>query len=153
MVVSPAPRASARTLRVHDSDPHNSCGQERIRRRDLAGDPVVRRCRAGKPSSIGPEFSRFATPAPLCEPPTPALIGRLAAELERRPPVATGGGPCPILFGGALPEAELVDILGRIGFDDVRVAERFDAFAGTSKEGTTRRFGVAGINVFAQRRS
>jgi len=34
-VVSPAPRAWARLLRVNDSDPHNSCGQEGIWRRDL----------------------------------------------------------------------------------------------------------------------
>jgi hypothetical protein len=35
IVFSPAPRASARTLRVNVSDPHNSRGQEEISRRDL----------------------------------------------------------------------------------------------------------------------
>jgi len=39
-VVSPSPRARARLLRVVGSDPHNSCGQEGIWRRDLGGGPV-----------------------------------------------------------------------------------------------------------------
>jgi len=52
---------------------------------------------------------------------------------------------------GALPEAELIDVLGRLGFTGVRMMERFDCFRGTSKEGTARRYGVMGVNVLARK--
>jgi hypothetical protein len=42
-----------------------------------------------------------------------------------------------------------MDVLRRIGFVDVAVRERFDAFRGTTKESTARKFGVIGMNVFA----
>ena len=54
-------------------------------------------------------------------------------------------------MGGALPEAELVATLEEIGFIDVAVVDRIDCFAGTSKEGVTRKFGVIGANVFARK--
>ena len=37
------------------------------------------------------------------------------------------------------------------GFTDVRITERFDCFAGTSKEKTARRYGVMGVNLSATR--
>jgi len=39
--------------------------------------------------------------------------------------------------------------LAAVGFERVRVVARFDPFAGTSKEGTARKFGVRGVNVEA----
>jgi hypothetical protein len=44
---------------------------------------------------------------------------------------------------------ELIDVLGAVGFTDVRVTESFDPFLGTSKEKTARHFGVQGVNVAA----
>ena len=43
-------------------------------------------------------------------------------------------------------------LLARTGFDPVAVAERFDPFGGTSKEGVARKYGVVGINVHANKR-
>lgn len=43
-------------------------------------------------------------------------------------------------------------MLTGIGFEEVRVVERFDSFRGTSKERIARKFGVMGINVFARKR-
>jgi hypothetical protein len=37
------------------------------------------------------------------------------------------------------------------GFSNVAITERFDCFAGTSKEKTARRYGVMGVNVSAHR--
>jgi hypothetical protein len=37
------------------------------------------------------------------------------------------------------------------GFSDVRITERFDCFAATSKEKTARRYGVIGANLSAIR--
>jgi hypothetical protein len=45
----------------------------------------------------------------------------------------------------------LTDVLGSIGFVDVAVRERFDSFRGTTKENVARKFGVAGVNVFARK--
>ena len=46
----------------------------------------------------------------------------------------------------------MVEVLNRIGFHlNVELRERFDPFRGTSKEGTARKFGVMGVNVFAQK--
>jgi hypothetical protein len=38
-----------------------------------------------------------------------------------------------------------------VGFVDVAVVQRFDCFAGTSKEGVARKFGVTGVNVLARK--
>jgi hypothetical protein len=35
------------------------------------------------------------------------------------------------------------------GFSPVEVRDRFDCFAGTSKERTARKYGVIGVNVLA----
>jgi hypothetical protein len=40
-------------------------------------------------------------------------------------------------------------VLKRAGFEAVRVIERFDCFAGTSKEKVARKYGVRGANVVA----
>jgi hypothetical protein len=42
-------------------------------------------------------------------------------------------------------------VLGRVGFADVRVVERFDCFQGTTKERTARKYGVIGVNVYARK--
>ena len=44
-----------------------------------------------------------------------------------------------------------MEVIGRAGFDAVKVRARFDAFGGTSKERVARKFGVQGANVFAVR--
>jgi hypothetical protein len=36
-----------------------------------------------------------------------------------------------------------------VGFERVRIVERFDPFGGTSKEATARKFGVRGVNIEA----
>ena len=41
--------------------------------------------------------------------------------------------------------------LGRVGFVDVALVQRFDAFLGASKESTARKFGVRGVNVVARK--
>jgi hypothetical protein len=46
---------------------------------------------------------------------------------------------------------ELIDVLGRVGFRDVELRERFDAFRGTSKERIARKYEVLGVNVFARK--
>jgi hypothetical protein len=38
-----------------------------------------------------------------------------------------------------------------LGFEDVRVAARFDCFRGTKKENIARKYGVRGANVFARK--
>jgi hypothetical protein len=45
----------------------------------------------------------------------------------------------------------MIEVLGRVGFVDVELRERFDAFRGTSKEEIARKFGVMGVNVFAKK--
>jgi hypothetical protein len=42
-------------------------------------------------------------------------------------------------------------LLVHLGFDDVAVKERFDCFRGTSKERVARKYGVAGVNVYARK--
>jgi hypothetical protein len=42
-------------------------------------------------------------------------------------------------------------VLGQAGFRGVEVRERFDSFRGTSKERIARKYGVVGVNVFAQK--
>ena len=44
-----------------------------------------------------------------------------------------------------------MSFLRYLGFDDVRVAARFDCFRGTKKESTARKYGVLGANVFARK--
>ena len=45
----------------------------------------------------------------------------------------------------------MIEVLGRVGFVDVALRERFDPFRGTSKESIARKFGVVGVNVFARK--
>ena len=40
-------------------------------------------------------------------------------------------------------------LLAQIGFQGVVAKEHFDCFRGTSKEGVARKYGVAGVNVYA----
>jgi hypothetical protein len=42
-------------------------------------------------------------------------------------------------------------LLGRLGFEDAAVTQRFDCFRGTSKERVALKYGVAGVNVYARR--
>lgn len=42
-------------------------------------------------------------------------------------------------------------MLGQVGFRGVEVRERFDTFRGTSKERIARKYGVVGVNVYAQK--
>ncbi len=42
-------------------------------------------------------------------------------------------------------------VLGQVGFRGVEVRERFDTFRGTSKERIARKYGVVGVNVYAQK--
>jgi len=37
------------------------------------------------------------------------------------------------------------------GFTEARITAQFDCFAGTTKEGTARKYGVKGVNVFARK--
>ena len=46
---------------------------------------------------------------------------------------------------------ELIEVLARVGFSDVELRDKFDAFRGTSKERVARKYGVLGVNVFAQK--
>ena len=45
----------------------------------------------------------------------------------------------------------MVQAFVSLGFEDVRVTHEFDPFAKTSKEAVARRFGVAGVNLFARK--
>ena len=40
-------------------------------------------------------------------------------------------------------------MLRQAGFPVVEIRERFDCFAGSSKERTARKYGVMGVNVYA----
>jgi hypothetical protein len=44
-----------------------------------------------------------------------------------------------------------VDAFASAGFEDVRLVDRFDCFAGTTKERMARRHGVIGVNLSAIR--
>lgn len=46
---------------------------------------------------------------------------------------------------------ELLEVLPVIGFREVELRERFDAFRGTSKERLARKYDVMGVNVFARK--
>lgn len=46
---------------------------------------------------------------------------------------------------------ELLEVLPAIGFSEVELRERFDAFRGTSKERLARKYDVMGVNVFARK--
>ena len=54
-------------------------------------------------------------------------------------------------IAGALPEAELIAAFATRGFGDVRIVARYDCFAGTSKQGTARKYGVVGVTLVACR--
>jgi hypothetical protein len=45
----------------------------------------------------------------------------------------------------------MVDVLNRLGFEDVRIVERFDCFRATTKEATARKYGVHGANIFGRK--
>jgi hypothetical protein len=42
-------------------------------------------------------------------------------------------------------------VFASAGFTRPRIVQRFDCFAGTSKERTARKYGVVGVNVTATR--
>jgi hypothetical protein len=44
-------------------------------------------------------------------------------------------------------------VFSAAGFADVAITQRFDCFAGTTKERTARRYGVMGVNLSAVRSS
>lgn len=44
-----------------------------------------------------------------------------------------------------------MEILRGTGFQDVEFRERFDPFRATTKESVARKFGVIGVNVYAQK--
>lgn len=55
-------------------------------------------------------------------------------------------------MGGALPEAELIEVTTRVGLVDARITEQFDCYAGTSaKEKLSRDLEVHGVNLFARK--
>jgi hypothetical protein len=41
--------------------------------------------------------------------------------------------------------------LAEIGFQSVRLTERFDCFRGSSKERVARKYGVTGVNIHAHK--
>ena len=45
----------------------------------------------------------------------------------------------------------MIELFQSAGFAQVHIAQRFDCFAGTSKERTARRYGVMGVNLSAVR--
>jgi hypothetical protein len=45
----------------------------------------------------------------------------------------------------------MIGVFQSAGFTSVAITHRFDCFAGTTKERTARRYGVAGVNVSAVR--
>jgi hypothetical protein len=54
--------------------------------------------------------------------------------------------------GGALPEAEFIEVATLVGLVDVRITERFDCYAGTSaKEKLSKDLEVHGVNVYARK--
>ncbi len=55
-------------------------------------------------------------------------------------------------IAGAVPEPELPQLLGELGFDGATVQRRFDCFAGASAEGkVSRDLRVQAVNVFARK--
>ena len=54
-------------------------------------------------------------------------------------------------MGGALPEAELIEMVTRVGFEQARVTDRFDCIRGTSREAIARFLGVKGVNLAARK--
>ena len=45
----------------------------------------------------------------------------------------------------------MIDVLNRLGFEEVCILERFDSFRTTSKEATASKYGVHGANIFARK--
>jgi len=42
----------------------------------------------------------------------------------------------------------MLNALNQWGFEEVQIQRRFDCFRATSKEGTARKYGVHGANIF-----
>jgi hypothetical protein len=54
--------------------------------------------------------------------------------------------------GGALPEAELIDVAAKVGLLEVRITARFDCYAGTSAiDRLASDVGVHGVNLSARK--
>jgi hypothetical protein len=54
--------------------------------------------------------------------------------------------------GGALPEAELIDVAAKVGLLEVRITARFDCYAGTSAiDRLASDVGVHGVNLSAHK--
>ncbi|MFB3920794.1 MAG: hypothetical protein ACE145_03685 [Terriglobia bacterium] len=45
----------------------------------------------------------------------------------------------------------MIEVLSRYGFEEAQIVERFDCFRATTKEGTARKYGVHGANIFARK--
>ncbi len=45
----------------------------------------------------------------------------------------------------------MIDLFTDAGFINVSITQRFECFAGTTKERTARRYGVVGVNLSAVR--
>ena len=45
----------------------------------------------------------------------------------------------------------MIDVFTSAGFSEVAITQRFDPFAGTTKERTAQRYGVVGVNLSAVR--
>ncbi len=45
----------------------------------------------------------------------------------------------------------MVEVLNRLGLEDVCIVERFDCFRATTKEATARKYGVHGANIFGRK--
>jgi arsenite methyltransferase len=54
--------------------------------------------------------------------------------------------------GGALPEAEMIEVVELVGLMDGQITERFDCYAGTSsKSRLSADVDVHGANLFARK--
>lgn len=55
-------------------------------------------------------------------------------------------------MGGALLDAELVDVAGMVGLSDAKITHRYDCYEGTSaKAKLPADFDVHGANLFARK--
>ena len=77
------------------------------------------------------------------------LIGKDLAATFKQDRLA---GP---IFASSVREARAGEHVGfpvfRAGFAAVEMREHFDCFRGSSKEGTARKYGVVGVNVYARK--
>jgi arsenite methyltransferase len=76
------------------------------------------------------------------------VIGRRLAWLVRR-----NASLWALCVGGALQEADLMRLLTGLGFDEVRVTQRFDCARGSSLSAAARWLGVRGANIHAAKPS